>query len=156
MPLYDYACPEHGKWETLAKYTETTKPCPRCSIESTRQVSIPAKTATLWGSSWREGLSGSGFFSPSVGAHVTDKRQEESIMRSRGFVNEKDLGGDSFYERHTSNKVAERDTLDATSKTYIDNLKKFDGDKVKAVTETFPAHSMLEQAHAHDQAQESA
>ena len=71
-------------------------------------------------------------------------------MRSRGFVNEKDLGGDSFYERHTSNKISERDALDETSKTYIENLKKFEGDKVRAVTETFPAHAMLEQANAHD------
>jgi hypothetical protein len=38
------------------------------------------------------------------------------------------------------------------SKTYRANLAKFDGDKVRAVSETFPAHAMLEQAAAHDAA----
>lgn len=110
----------------------------------------------LWGTDWRAGLGGSGFYSASVGGHVTDKRAEESIMRSRGFVNEKDLGGDAFYERQMSRIHDDRKAADDVARTYTDNLKRFDGDKVRAVTETFPAHSMLEQAHAHDQAKESA
>jgi putative FmdB family regulatory protein len=154
MPLYDFRCDEHGKWEVLAKVGEE-QPCPSCGNPGVRQVSLPAKTATLWGTDWRVGLGGAGFFSPSVGARVTDKRQEEAIMKSRGFVNEKDLGGTDFYEGFTAKKNAERDALDSTAKSYRENLKKFDGDKARAVTETFPAHTMLEQAHAHDQAKES-
>lgn len=71
-------------------------------------------------------------------------------MKSRGFINERELGGDAFYEKYTSDKAAERKQLDDTAAAYRSNLKKFDGDKVKAVTETFPAHEMLKQAEAHD------
>jgi len=83
---------------------------------------------------------------------VADKREEETIMRSRGFINEKDLGGENFYNDYMTKQKNERDSLDSMSKTYRANLSKFDGDKVRAVTETFPAHEMLEQAAAHDAA----
>lgn len=71
-------------------------------------------------------------------------------MRSRGYINEKDLGGENFYNDYMTKKTNERDALDATAKTYRDNLKRFDGDKVRAVSETFPAHEMLKQAAEHD------
>ena len=83
---------------------------------------------------------------------MADKREEETIMKSRGFVNEKDLGGENFYNDYMTAAKNDRDNLDSMSKTYRDNLSKFDGDKVRAVTETFPAHAMLEQAAAHDAA----
>jgi putative FmdB family regulatory protein len=149
MPLYDFRCEEHGRWEVLAKVNET-RACPSCGVEGVRMISLPAKTASLWGTDWRKGLGGSGFFSPSAGQRVTDKREEESIMRSRGFINEKDLGGEVFYERQISRIHDEHKAADTMAKTYTDNLKKFDGDKMRAVTETFPAQQMLEQAHAHD------
>ena len=151
MPLYDAVCPQHGQFETLAKWDAPIQ-CKQCGTESKRLVSVPARTVTLWNSGWNSGLNGSGFYSPSVGGMVGNKREEEQIMRSRGFINEKDLGGEDFYESYTSKKKDEMKELDKTSQTYRDNLKKFDGDKVMAVTETFPAHAMLEQAHAHDAA----
>jgi hypothetical protein len=118
-------------------------------------ISLPAKTASLWGTDWRKGLGGSGFFSPSAGQRVTDKREEESIMRSRGFINEKDLGGESFYQRQLDKNRDERSAAEAAAKKWTDNLKKFDGDKTLAMTETYPAHEMLKQAYEHD-AKESA
>jgi hypothetical protein len=111
---------------------------------------VPAKTATLWNSGWNSGLEGSGFYSPSAGHMVGNKREEEKIMRSRGYINEKDLGGENFYNDYMTKAKNERDGLDSMSKSYRDNLKKFDGDKVRAVTETFPAHEMLKQASEHD------
>jgi putative FmdB family regulatory protein len=151
MPLYDAVCPQHGKFEALAKW-DATITCRQCGAESKRMVSIPAKTATLWNSGWNSGLEGSGFYSYSAGQHVTNKREEERIMKSRGFINEKDLGGENFYNDYMTEKKNERDELDATAKTYRDNLQKYDGDKIRAVTETFPAHTMLEQAAAYDAA----
>lgn len=132
--------------------SQPTLPCPACGEPGVKLVSMPAKTATLWNARWNEGLSNTGFFSPSVGGQVCDKRQEEEIMRKRGYINEKDLGGDSFYEGYTTSKKDELRELDRTSQTYRDNLKKYDGDKVRAVTETFPAAEMLKQAHEHDAA----
>jgi hypothetical protein len=125
--------------------------CGRCDIPKRKLISAPAKTATLWNSGWNTGLQGSGFYSYSAGQHVTNKREEEAIMRSRGFINEKDLGGENFYNDYMTEKKNERDALDATAKTYRDNLAKFEGDKIRAVSETFPAHEMLKQAHEYDQ-----
>lgn len=71
-------------------------------------------------------------------------------MRARGFINEKDLGGENFYNDYMTKAKNERDNLDSMSKSYRDNLAKFDGDKVRAVSETFPAHEMLKQAAEHD------
>lgn len=151
MPLYDAVCPEHGQFETLAKWNENIT-CRTCGGRARRLVSSPAKTATLWNAGWNNGLVGSGFYSPSVGGMVGNKREEETIMRSRGFINEKDLGGENFYNDYMTKAKNDRDGLDSMSKSYRDNLAKFDGDKVRAVSETFPAHEMLEQAAAHDAA----
>jgi len=149
MPLYDAVCPQHGKFEALAKW-DATIACKQCGTESRRLVSVPAKTATLWNAGWNSGLGSSGFYSYSAGHRVADKREEETIMRSRGFINEKDLGGENFYNDYMTKAKNDRDGLDAMSQSYRDNLKKFDGDKVRAVSETFPAHEMLKQAAEHD------
>ena len=149
MPLYDAVCPQHGKFETLAKWDAPIQ-CKQCGTESKRLVSVPAKTATLWNSGWNSGLSNNGFYSYSAGQRVSNAREEENIMKSRGYINEKDLGGENFYNDYMSKAKNDRDNLDAMSTTYRDNLKKFDGDKVRAVSETFPAHEMLKQAAEHD------
>ena len=149
MPLYSARCSEHGDFDALVKWDEVI-PCPTCGLVSKRLVSMPAKTATLWTGGWRQGLSGSGFWSHSVGGRVSDKRDEERIMRSRGKVNVKDLGGEAFEDSFMSAKRREANELDATARTYTDNLQKFGGDKARAVVETFPAKQMLAEAAAHD------
>jgi putative FmdB family regulatory protein len=154
MPLYDFRCEEHGRWEVLAKANET-RACPSCGVEGVRMISLPAKTATLWNSGWNSGLGSNGFYSASAGQRVSDKREEERIMNARGFINEKELGGESFYQRQLDKNRDERNEAAAAAKTWTDNLKKFDGDKTRAMTETYPAHEMLKQAYEHD-AKESA
>lgn len=149
MPLYDAVCPQHGKFETIARW-DATIVCKQCGTESKRLLSMPAKMASAWHDNWSSGLSGSGFFSPSVGGRVANAREEERIMLSRGFVNEKDLGGESFYNGYTESKKEENRKLDAEAARYRENLKKFDGDKVRAVSETWSAKDMLQQAAEHD------
>ena len=153
MPLRDFRCPQHGKFEDLVAYATTELPCPQCSGMSKVLLSAPARTGTLWNAGWNSGLGSNGFYSYSAGHRVADKREEEKIMNSRGFVNEKDLGGDAFYDQYMNDARADRDKLDATAAAYRGNLKAFGGDKVRAVSETFPAHEMLEQAAAHDAAE---
>jgi len=153
MPLRDFRCPQHGKFEDLVAYAVTELPCPQCSGMSKVLLSAPARTGTLWNAGWNAGLGSNGFYSYSAGHRVADKREEEKIMNSRGFVNEKDLGGDAFYDQYMNDARADRDKLDATAAAYRSNLKAFGGDKVRAVSETFPAHEMLEQAAAHDAAE---
>lgn len=155
MPCYEYKCDTCGgtsdHYMSWQRSQEVEVVCGQCDIPKRKLISAPAKTATLWNSGWNTGLQGSGFYSYSAGQHVTNKREEEAIMRSRGFVNEKDLGGENFYNDYMTEKKNERDALDATAKTYRDNLAKFEGDKIRAVSETFPAHEMLKQAHEYDQ-----
>ena len=115
-------------------------------------ISMPAKTATLWNARWNEGLSNTGFFSYSAGQQVCDKRQEEEIMRKRGFINEKDLGGDAWNDSKSQSIKDDAAKLEADAARYRSNLAKFGGDKVKAVEETFPAKLMLAEAAAHDAA----
>lgn len=153
MPLRDFRCPQHGKFEDLVAYAVTDMPCPQCSQMSKVLLSAPARTGTLWNAGWNSGLSNNGFYSYSAGQQVSSKREEETIMHSRGFINEKDLGGDSFYDKYMNDAKADRDKLDATAAAYRRNLKAFEGDKVRAVSETFPAHEMLEQAAAYDAAE---
>jgi putative FmdB family regulatory protein len=154
MPIYDFKCDDHGEWEALVKWAQGSK-CPVCGVPGVQQVSMPARMTTLWNAGWNAGLSNNGFFSHSAGHRVSDKREEERIMNARGFVNEKDAGGEAMHDTLASRKIDEKKQLDATASLYRENLKKFDGDKTMAVTETFPAPLMLEQAHAHDAAKES-
>jgi hypothetical protein len=131
---------------------QLTHACPQCSQQSVKLVSMPAKTATLWNSRWNEGLASTGFHSYSVGGQVCDKRQEEEIMKSRGFINEKDLGGDSWHSSKSQAIIDDKNKLEADAARYRANLVKFDGDKALAVSETFPAKQMLAEAEAHDSA----
>jgi hypothetical protein len=155
VPLLDFKCEEHGVVELLLKRKEcdaldagtSQVMCADCHKPMVQLVSMPAKTATLWHGGWSSGLS-SGYFSVSAGKHVANKREEEKIMNARGYINEKDLGGEVFYERMTMKGREERDRLDNMANTYIKNLEKHDGDKMKAVVETFPAHEMLAQSEA--------
>lgn len=73
-------------------------------------------------------------------------------MRKRGYINEKDLGGDSFYESKMQSIKDDAQKLEADAARYRSNLKEFGGDKVRAVTETWNAKDMLAEAAAHDAA----
>ena len=152
MPIYEFCCAEHGRFDDLVPMGQQTHACPKCSQQSVKLISMPAKTATLWNSRWNEGLASTGFHSYSVGGQVCDKRQEEEIMRKRGFINEKDLGGDSWHETKSQAILDDRDKLEADAARYRANLVKFDGDKALAVSETFKAKDMLAEAEAHDSA----
>jgi hypothetical protein len=107
---------------------------------------MPASTPTLWNAGWNAGLSGNGFFSYSAGQVVSSKREEEKIMNAKGFVNLKDLGGESFEDSFIANAHRERDAHEATVSRYQENIVAFGGDKLRAMTETFPAKLMLEQS----------
>jgi len=152
LPIYEFACAEHGRFDDLVPMGQLTHACPQCSQQSVKLVSMPAKTATLWNSRWNEGLASTGFHSYSVGGQVCDKRQEEEIMKKRGFINEKDLGGDSWHETKSQAIIDDKNKLEADAARYRANLVKFDGDKVLAVSETFKAKDMLAEAEAHDSA----
>lgn len=144
MPQYLYKCfvceTEHEILKSM-KDMDRIEECKTCSCVMKRQVTIPAKTATLWNGNWNEGLS-SNMYSKALGRKVASKRQEEQIMRQKGFIPESDLGAD-FIDNQRAKMQESADKQANINKTYIDNLNKYEGDKIKAVVETFPAKEML-------------
>lgn len=68
-------------------------------------------------------------------------------MNAKGFVNIKDLGGDSFEDSFIANAHREREAHEATLSRFNENVTAFGGDKIRAMTETFPAKEMLEQSN---------
>lgn len=149
MPIYSRVCPLcGGEEEVILKMSERDKEiiCKTCHIVMIKMVTVPAKTPGLWDGGWKEGLTGAGYFSPSLGKHVSSKHQERKIMESKGFVAESDMGK-GFIDNHIQKQNERAEKQDKINKTYLDNLKKHGGDKIKAVTETFPAEQMLKEAN---------
>lgn len=147
MPIYVYKCICCGQKEDIIKpisRMDSEEICGECNLVMKRQITTPAKTATLWGVDWRDGLSGNGYYSRALGRSVSSKRVEEKEMKAKGFIPESELGAHYIDDRLEKEKQ-EKDEQDAINKTYKENLTKFNGDKIKAVTETFPAHEMLKQ-----------
>jgi len=121
--------------------------CPKCGNTGCgKMVSMPAKTGALWGDT-TFGINGK--FNAGLGTSIISRAHEDSILKQRGLVRETDLPRD-FYESHTTKLREEKVKLDKDANTYLANVKKFGGDKAKAVVETFPAHQMLAEAHAAD------
>ena len=66
-------------------------------------------------------------------------------MRAKGFIPESDFG-EGFIDNHRQ-KMADTEKEQAKiNDTYTANLKEFNGDKIKAVEKTFPAHAMLNES----------
>lgn len=147
MPIYERTCPLCGKHEeVILKMSERDSEviCKTCHIVMIKGITVPAKTPGLWDGGWKEGMSGAGYFSPSLGKYVSSKNQERKIMESKGFVAESDMGA-GYIDNHIQKQNERAERQDKINKTYIDNLQKNGGDKIKAITETFPAHEMLKE-----------
>jgi predicted nucleic acid-binding Zn ribbon protein len=141
MPIYERECLVcSGVKEVILRISERDSEviCESCHVVMVKRFSLPAKTAGMWASDWRDGMSGAGFYSPSLGKMVGSSYHERKIMESKGFIAESDMGA-GFIDRHIEKKA------EAVSKTHVENLTKFGGDKIRAVSETFPAHEMLQE-----------
>ena len=147
MPIYEYECNHCNYWTDMilpVSRCDEEQTCKRCGASLKKLISMPAKTASLWGVDWREGLS-SNRYSTALGRKVSSKREEERVMREKGFVPESDLGKHFIDDHRTKMHNKEREQA-KINETYAANLKKNNGDKIKAVTETFPAHQMLNES----------
>jgi transcription elongation factor Elf1 len=147
MPLNDWLCPLCNKSEeifTKSRTGESEVLCKSCHTVMTKQFPKVAKTSTLWNASWNAGLEGQGIYSRSLGKRVHSQREEETIMRAKGFVPESDFGK-HFIDDQQAKLAAEKAAGDAESRRWLDNVAKFDGNKELAAAETWPAHEMLKQ-----------
>lgn len=147
MPLYDFVHEDHPKFEMLVPWDRKEVPCSTCGAPATRLVSSPARTATLWGDT-PFGING--HYDRGLGTRVTSFKHTDKILEQRGLVRESDLGGDMYIERQMDAAAEERKKHKAVVTEYAANIQKFDGDKGLAMAETFPAHRMIAEAHAHD------
>ena len=145
MPLYDYKCPCCGKKKECIMSWERSQTaeviCEPCSLAMIKMVSMPAKTATAWEGGWRDGLS-SNYYSMALGRKVSNKREEEKILNSQGFVSENDLGKD-WFENTQAKQLAKFEAQDKKTETYNKVLAET-GSKEMAIEKAFPAHECLD------------
>jgi len=104
---------------------------------------MPAKTPGLWGDA--TGTHGSdGYFSKSLGRHVTSKHEEERIANKMGYVNYKDV--ESEVEKKVAAKIEEDKHFDKLNDAYQARVKEGGnnyGAAIRAVEELLPAKEML-------------
>jgi len=147
MPINDYFCQMCNSCEeifTKSRSGDIEILCKSCHTVMTKKFPIVAKMSTLWNAGWNAGLEGQGFHSRSLGKRVHSQREEENIMRAKGFVPESDFGK-HFIDDQQDKLAAEKAAGDAESQRWLDNVAKFDGNKELAAVETWPAHEMLKQ-----------
>ena len=145
MPIYAFRCPSCGReQETLMSYERSKTAeviCEPCSMAMVKLISLPAKTASLWGVDWRDGLS-SNQFSHALGRKVTSKREEAKILQERGFVSENDLGKD-WFDNTQAKQLEKFQEQDRRTETYTKTLAET-GSKEMAIEKAFPAHECLD------------
>ena len=151
MPCYVYRCKEcHNVIERIHSYKaresfKVDNVCSLCKGDFESVMTAPAKTPGLWGD--QTGTYGaSGYFSKSLGRHVTSKHEEEKLANKMGYVNVKDVETD--IKRKISAKIDEDKHFDKLNDAYQARVKKDGtyGAAIRAVEELLPAKEMLAQA----------
>lgn len=75
MPLYEFSCPEHGRFDEFQDMHEMHRAvCPKCGKRADRVFSPAAVTVDF-----RPG------FDPGIGKYVETKHQRENYMRMYGL-----------------------------------------------------------------------
>ena len=152
MPIYLYRCQEcKNVIEKIHSYKardafKVDNICALCKGDFEDVVTAPAKTPGLWGD--QTGTYGAdGFFSKSLGKHVTSKHEEERIANKMGYVNYKDV--ETEVARKVSAKIDEDKHFDKLNDAYQARVKEGGntyGAAIRAVEELLPAKEMLAQA----------
>jgi putative FmdB family regulatory protein len=145
MPIYARKCPAcGGEKELFLHMSERDMEiiCEDCHIVMRKVVTAPAKTATLWNAGWNAGLDGTGVYSKALGRKVSNRREEEKILESKGFIAESELGSHWFEDNQA--KMAEKwRAQDALSDNYKKLLAEGHSPET-AISETFTAEKCLD------------
>ena len=145
MPLLDYFCGEHVNEALFLPREEVPDSikCPQCGELALKQLAMPALTPGRWGD--QTGKYGvDGFYDRGLGARYQTSMQREAIMEAKGLVSTNDF--DKHHVEDTLQKqLAHEKQSDANLARYKSNLKKFEGDKSRAVAETFTISEMKKQ-----------
>jgi hypothetical protein len=156
MPLFDYFCGEHVHEALFLPKEEVPDSiqCPQCDEVALKQLSVPANTPGRWGD--QTGKYGvDGFYDRGLGARYQTSMQREALMEKKGLVSTGDF--DKHYvEDSLQRQSAHQKQQDANLSRYKSNMKKFEGDKGRALTETFSISEMKKQGTlAQDAAKEA-
>lgn len=143
--MFDYFCGEHVHEELFLPKEEAPNSiaCPECGELALKQMSMPAFTPGRWGD--QTGKYGvNGFFDRGLGARYHTSMERESIMDAKGLASVSDL--DKHHVEDAMEKTIAADKQqDANIARYKANIKKFNGDKSRAVGETFSVSEMEKQ-----------
>jgi putative FmdB family regulatory protein len=119
MPLYDFRCSQHGRFEDLVPASQDSLPCPKCSQPSRKMISMPARTSGRWGDC--SGSGGvNGYYDKALGASYSNSMERDAIMKAKNLIHLEDLGGDSFMDSHFEKEKARN----AATDSYLDNYDK--------------------------------
>lgn len=145
MPLFDYFCGEHVHEALFFPKEEVPNSidCPQCGKLAVKQLSMPAVTPGRWGD--QTGKYGvDGFFDRGLGARYHTSMERDAIMDEKGLAPLSSFDK-HFAEDAMEKTIAENNRQDENIRRYKANLKKFEGDKAKAVGETFSVSEMEKQ-----------
>jgi putative FmdB family regulatory protein len=134
MPLFDYKCAEHGKFEDWQHWSVENVPCPKCSQPATKQVSMPAKTPGRWGDSATKYIS-------AFGREMTSMEAAKEAEK-RGLVSEHDLPK-NYIEDRLEAQDADAASHNATMKDFVEKKAEFNGDASRAWSEVFSTDNMV-------------
>ena len=145
MPMFDYFCGEHVHEALFLPREEVPDSikCPQCGELALKQLAMPALTPGRWGD--QTGKYGvDGFFDRGLGARYHTSMQRDALMENKGLVSTGD------FDKHHVEDTLERQSAhqkqqDANIARYKANMKKFEGDKSRAVAETFTIAEMKKQ-----------
>ena len=156
MPLFDYFCGEHVHEALFLPKEEVPDSikCPQCGELAPKQLAMPASTPGRWGD--QTGKYGvDGFFDRGLGARYQTSMQREAIMEAKGLAPESSFGK-HHVEDTLQRQAAHQSQQDANLARYKANVKKFEGDKGRAIAETFTVAEMKKQGTmAQDAAKEA-
>jgi len=146
MPLFDFKCVSCQKvTEELFKVNIEIPhniECEFCGDISNKQIAIHADMNRMWAGQAGTGGGVNGYFDRGLGCRVHSSWEADKIAESRGLVRESDYAP-HFVKDFTDDRTEKVAAQDKVNDTYQDNIKKFGGDKVKAITETFDAKACL-------------
>tara|TARA_R110000824_G_scaffold62094_5_gene164659 strand:- start:22619 stop:23089 length:471 start_codon:yes stop_codon:yes gene_type:complete len=142
MPLFDYACPDGHVEEHFISSSRKAPhqvPCNICIDEgpdvhwAIKQVPSISRTANKWGDT-------NGYYSPNLGAYVSNSQERDRIMRSKGLVDLRDMDK-HFFEDRMEKECSEYKEAEADSQEYKRRLADH-GDAGRAAAETFSVEKM--------------
>lgn len=146
MPLYDFKCNKHGKFEDLVSFSTTTLPCPKCNEPAVKMICMPARTSGRWGDcGGTHGVNGT--YDRGLGATYHNSMEREAIMKAKGLISLDDVGGDNFVSDRFASEIKIKAEQDAILESYHTKVADYGGTEqaqIKAIEELFPARECLD------------